>query len=179
METRWIKWVNSQNYKGDTEHECSLFYYYSFIQMAAIVNNGTMKNKPHLVYEGMSYILDRTTDVKTYWRCVKFSADQCRSRLHPCISTNAILKPPTEHTCKVNGTTAELRFFNEQIAYRAINIQEAPDAIITHCYTRKNRTHSSPGRSFVLFICSCIRSNIGTFTTTWYYKTSNTVVATK
>ena len=108
--------------------------------MATIANNGTTKNKPRLVYEGMSYIMDRTTETKTYWRCIKFSSDQCRSRLHTCISTNAILKPPTEHICKVNGTTSELRLFNEQIAYRAINTQEAPDAIITHCYTRKNRT---------------------------------------
>ena len=30
------------------------------------------RTKPRLVYEGMSYIMDRTTDAKTYGRCVKF-----------------------------------------------------------------------------------------------------------
>ncbi|CAF4499658.1 unnamed protein product [Rotaria socialis] len=94
----------------------------------------TTKNKPRLDHDGYSYIMDRSTSEKNYWRCIKYFSDQCHSRLHTCIFTNAIVKPPSEHTCKVNGTTLELRVFNELVADRAINTQETPDTIITNCY---------------------------------------------
>ncbi|CAF1633849.1 unnamed protein product, partial [Didymodactylos carnosus] len=48
--------------------------------------------------------------------------------------TNNIIKPPTEHICTIDGTTVELRKFDEQIAYRALHTQETPDMIITNCY---------------------------------------------
>ncbi|CAF1407048.1 unnamed protein product [Adineta ricciae] len=102
--------------------------------MATISNNGTTKNKPRLDLDGYSYIKDRSSDERTYWRCIKYSSDRCRSRLHTCILTNAIKKPPTKHTCKVDGTTLQLRVFNEHIAHRAVNTQETPDTIITNCY---------------------------------------------
>ena len=59
---------------------------------------------------------------------------QCGSRLYTCIITNKIVKPPTDHTCKFDGTTLELRKFDEQIISRALNTQETPDIIVTHCY---------------------------------------------
>jgi len=114
----------------------SLFYPCS--NMATIPNNGTTKNKPRLDYENHSYIMDRSTNEKTYWRCIKYSSDCCRSRLHTCNLTNAIVKPPSEHTCKIDGTTIELRIFNEQVAHRAVNTQETPDTIITNCYKGTN-----------------------------------------
>jgi hypothetical protein len=43
----------------------------------------------------------------------------CHSRLDTCILTNDIIKSPTEHTCKTDGTAFELRKFDEQIAHRA------------------------------------------------------------
>ncbi|CAF1533811.1 unnamed protein product [Adineta ricciae] len=102
--------------------------------MATISNCGTTKSKPRLDLDNHSYIVDRSKGEKTYWRCIKYSSDRCRSRLHTCNFTNAIKKGPTEHTCKINGTTVELRIFNESIAHRAINTQETPDTIITNCY---------------------------------------------
>ncbi|CAF2082278.1 unnamed protein product, partial [Rotaria magnacalcarata] len=54
--------------------------------------------------------------------------------IHVFPPTNVIVKPPSEHTCKVNGTTLELRVFNELVADRTINTQETPDTIITNCY---------------------------------------------
>ncbi|CAF1251013.1 unnamed protein product [Adineta ricciae] len=102
--------------------------------MATISNNGTTKNKPRLDLGGYSYIKDRSSDEKTYWRCIKYSLDRCRSRLHTCILTNAIKKSPTKHTCKVDGTTLQLRIFNEHIAHRAVSTQETPDTIISNCY---------------------------------------------
>ncbi|CAF3298248.1 unnamed protein product [Rotaria socialis] len=102
----------------------------------------TTKNKPRLDHDGYSYIMDRSTSEKNYWRCIKYFSDQCHSRLHTCIFTNAIVKPPSEHTCKVNGTTLELRVFNELVADRAINTQETPDTIITNCYKSKKKIFS-------------------------------------
>ncbi|CAF3208004.1 unnamed protein product [Rotaria socialis] len=43
------------------------------------------------------------------------------------ISTN-------EHICRVDGTTLQLRKFDEQVAHRAINTQETPDTIVTNFY---------------------------------------------
>ncbi|CAF4539884.1 unnamed protein product [Rotaria socialis] len=39
-----------------------------------------------------------------------------------------------EHICRVDGTTLQLRKFDEQVAHRAINTQETPDTIATNCY---------------------------------------------
>ncbi|CAF3622430.1 unnamed protein product [Rotaria socialis] len=110
----------------------SLFNHCS--HMATFLINGTTKNKPRLDCDGYSYIMDRSTNDKTYWRCIKYSSDCCRSRLHTCILTNTIVKPPSEHICKVDGTTLQLRMFNEHVAHRAVNTQETPDIIVTNCY---------------------------------------------
>ncbi|CAF1333385.1 unnamed protein product [Didymodactylos carnosus] len=101
--------------------------------MARISINGTTKQKARLDIDGFSYIKDRTTNEKTYWRCINYFSQNCRSRLHTCIITNNIVKPATEHSCKTDGTVSELRKFDEQIVYRALNTQETPDLIVTHC----------------------------------------------
>ena len=105
--------------------------------MATIVNFGTTKQKSRLDFNGYSYIMDRSTNEKTYWPCINYYSDHCRSRLHTCIFTNNIVKPPTDHICKFGGTTLEQRKFDEQIISRALNTQETPDIIITHCYKGK------------------------------------------
>ena len=107
--------------------------------MATISNNGTTKSSPHLNREGYSYIIDPSTNEKTYWGCIKYFSDCCRSRLHTCTLTNVIVKTATEHTCKVDGTTLQFRISNERVAHRALNTQETPDTIITSCYTGKNK----------------------------------------
>lgn len=112
--------------------------FYCCSNMTTIASNGTTKNKPRLDYDGYSYIMDRSTNDKTYWRCIKYSSDHCRSRLHTCILTNVIAKPPSEDACKLGGTTLQFRVFNEHIANGAINTQETPETIITSCYKGKN-----------------------------------------
>ncbi|CAF1526042.1 unnamed protein product [Adineta ricciae] len=69
---------------------------------------------------------------------------RCHSRLHTCIITNSILKPPTEHSCKSNAIAHEARVFSQQVAERALNTQETPEAIITNCY--KNMSDPSIAR---------------------------------
>ena len=85
---------------------------------ATISNNATTKNKPRLYHEGYSYIIDRPKNEKTYRRCIKYFSHHCRSRLHTCTLTYVIVKTPTEHTCKVDGTTLQLRIFNERVVHR-------------------------------------------------------------
>jgi hypothetical protein len=94
------------------------FNYHS-LNMATIPSSGTTQRKPRLDFDGFAYITNRVTSEETYWRCTKYSSDCCRSRLH---------------TCKVDGTTLQIRSFNEQIAHRAINTQEIPDIIVTNSY---------------------------------------------
>ncbi|CAF1271497.1 unnamed protein product [Adineta ricciae] len=52
--------------------------------MATISNCGTTKRKPRLDFDDHSYIVDRSKGEKTYWRCIKYSSDRSRSRLHTC-----------------------------------------------------------------------------------------------
>ncbi|CAF5196186.1 unnamed protein product, partial [Rotaria magnacalcarata] len=56
------------------------------------------------------------------------------SRLHTCIITNGVIKPPSELTCKTDGSSLEIRKFNEELVHRARNTQEMPDIIVTTCY---------------------------------------------
>ncbi|CAF3516011.1 unnamed protein product, partial [Rotaria sp. Silwood2] len=100
--------------------------------MAIISTFGTTKRKPLLDYNGFSYVKDRSTTEKIYWRCSRYSTQHCRSRLHTCIVTNNIVKPPTEHSCTFDGTTLELRKFHQQLIDRAKNTQEPPDIVITN-----------------------------------------------
>ncbi len=91
--------------------------------MATISTCGTTKQKPRLDYNGYSYVKDRSTTEKIYWRCIRFSTQRCHSRLHTCIITNNILKQPTEHTCKFDGTTLELHKFDVQLVDRARHLR--------------------------------------------------------
>lgn len=102
--------------------------------MATISNNGTTKQKPRLDFNGYSYIMDRSTNEKTYWRCINFYSHHCRSRLHTRINTDNIIKLPTVHSCVFDATLVELRKFDEQIIFRSLNTQETPEIILTHCY---------------------------------------------
>lgn len=102
--------------------------------MLTISHNGTTKQRPRLDLDGYSYVKDRITNEKIYWRCFKYSSDRCHSRLHTCLSSATVLKLPSEHCCKFDGTTNELRAFSQQVADRALNTQETPDTILTNCY---------------------------------------------
>lgn len=127
--------------------------------MATVSNNGTTKQKPCLDYNGYSYVMDRSTSEKTYWRCIKYSSDRCHSRLHTSVLTRDIVKPPTEHTCRVDGTTLELRKFCENIVDRALNTQETPDTIVTNCY-RGMHTKFLAANFTNIFFCIAIARSI-------------------
>jgi hypothetical protein len=127
--------------------------HYHSLNMATISSSGTTKRKPRLDYDGFSYVTDRVTSEKTYWRCIKYSSDRCRSRLHTCVLTNNIVKAPTEHTCKVDGTTLQIRSFNEQIAHRAINTQETPDSIVTNSYKGIHIGYTTNQFTNMFFFC--------------------------
>lgn len=102
--------------------------------MFTITEIGTTKQKPRLDFDGYSYVKDRTTNEKIYWRCIKYYSDRCHARLHTCLESKTILKHPAEHICKFDGTETQIRSFSQQVVDRALNTKEAPDAIITNCY---------------------------------------------
>jgi hypothetical protein len=106
--------------------------------MLKVSENTTTKQKPRLDLDGHSYIKDRSFGEKIYWRCINYKSECCHSRLHTCITANSILKPPTEHSCKSNAIAHEVRVFSQQVAERALNTQETPEAIITSCYRSKS-----------------------------------------
>ena len=99
-----------------------------------------------------SYIIDRSTNEKIYWRCMKYFSDRCRFRLHTCTLTNVSVKTPTEHTCKVDGTTLQLSIFNERIVHRALNTQETPDTTTTSCFRGKNKSFFFSNIFFYLLV---------------------------
>ena len=105
--------------------------------MTTISNNSRTRQKPPLDINGYSYIMNRSTSEKTYWCCIKSHSHHCHSRLHTCIITNNIIKPPIDHSCTFNGTTLEIRKFDQKISFRALITQETPDFIITHRYIGK------------------------------------------
>jgi hypothetical protein len=102
--------------------------------MIAISENGTSKQRPRLDLDGFSYVKDRTTNEKIYWRCIKYKSDNCHARLHTCLESTTILKQPTEHSCKINATESQIRLFSQQVADRALNTQETPETILSTCY---------------------------------------------
>lgn len=102
--------------------------------MLTISQQGTTKQRPRLDLDGFSYVKDRTTGEKIYWRCIKYKADNCHARLHTCLESTTILKNPGEHSCKVDATEKNIRLFSQQVAERALTTQETPEMIITQCY---------------------------------------------
>lgn len=102
--------------------------------MFVITQNGTLKQKPRLDLDGFSYVKDRTTDQKIYWRCINCKSDRCHARLHTCLESKTILKHPGDHTCKFDAVENQLRVFSQNIVDRALTTQETPDMIITNSY---------------------------------------------
>ena len=102
--------------------------------MLKISNKATSKQKPRWDLDGYSSIRDRSTENKTYWRCICYQSDRYRSRLHTCLVTDTVLKQPSEHPCTFDATAHPVRIFPQQSVERASQTQETPDLIISHCY---------------------------------------------
>ena len=95
---------------------------------------GTTKQRTRLDLDGFSFIKDRKTNEKIYWRCIKYKSDDCHARLHTDLESKRIVKYPGEHNCKCDALEHELRQFSQQVAYRALNTQETADTILTNSY---------------------------------------------
>lgn len=102
--------------------------------MFTVSQSGTSKQRPRLDLNGFSYVRDRVTCDKIYWRCIKYKSDHCHARLHTCLESKTILKQSGEHNCKFDATEHQIRQFSQQVADRALNTQETPNAIVTNCY---------------------------------------------
>ncbi|CAF2047910.1 unnamed protein product [Rotaria magnacalcarata] len=104
--------------------------------MFTISQSGTSKQRPQLDLDGFSYVRDRITSDKIYWRCIKYKSDHCHARLHTCLESKTILKHTGDHICKFDATENQVRQFSQQVTGRALNTQEDPDVIVTNCYKK-------------------------------------------
>ncbi|CAF3889741.1 unnamed protein product, partial [Rotaria sp. Silwood1] len=101
------------------------------------------KGRPLMVLDGYSYIRDRQTDEKTYWRCENHKKLNCHYRIHTCnFTTNTthanILKRNGVHTtsCHRDPIKISLRKFHEDLVDRAKNTQESTDTVLSKCLTQ-------------------------------------------
>ncbi len=125
--------------------------------MITISINGTTKQKPRLDMNGQSYMKYRSNSTKTYWRCIKYSRDLCHSRLHTCIITNNIIKPPIQYTCKVveKSLRTKLFFFflfKEKNYESSNDWYTAAESIVTKCMLKDS-----------IGFCLCVKKNISFF----------------
>ena len=103
----------------------------------------TAKGRPLMVIDGYSYIRDRQTDEKTYWRCGNHRKFNCHYRIHTCnFTTNAahanILKCNGVHTtsCHRDPLEISLRKFHEDLIDRTKTTQESNDIVLSKCLTQ-------------------------------------------
>ena len=82
------------------------------VKMFTVSQNSTSKQRPRLDLGGFSYVKDRTTNEKIYWRYIKYKSDHCHARLHTCLESTTILKQSDEHTCKFDATENQMRLFS-------------------------------------------------------------------
>ncbi|CAF1150874.1 unnamed protein product [Didymodactylos carnosus] len=97
----------------------------------------TTKDRPLMVDDGYSYVKDRQTDIKTYWRWENHIRFNCHCRLHTCNLTNDILERKSIHAYNCNRDTTKLvlRKFDEKLNKRATSTQKATDTILCQCLT--------------------------------------------
>ena len=95
-----------------------------FFNTAAVSNNGIIKPKSLLDIDKYSYIMDRSSTGKTYWRYIKYYFHYCHFRLYIYVITNNIIKPPKDHKCAFYGTTLTLRKLNEEIILCALQLKK-------------------------------------------------------
>ncbi|CAF4467107.1 unnamed protein product, partial [Didymodactylos carnosus] len=93
-----------------------------------------------MILDGYSYIQDRQTDEKTYWRCENHKTFNCHYRIHTCNSTNSqthvtIINRNGNHTTSCNSDPIKilLRKFHENVVDRAKNTQESTDTVLSQC----------------------------------------------
>ena len=56
----------------------------------------TSKNVPLFIHDGFSYIIDRQSDKKIYWKCEYAKKFKCHGRLHTNLN-NVFIKMVGEH----------------------------------------------------------------------------------
>ncbi|CAF4844442.1 unnamed protein product, partial [Rotaria sp. Silwood2] len=96
----------------------------------------TKRGRPLMIIDGYSYVQDRRTDDKTYWRCENHKTFNWHYRIHTCNSTITtthvkILKQNGNHTtsCNRDQIKISLRKFRENLVDRTHNTQESTDTV--------------------------------------------------
>ncbi|CAF2528246.1 unnamed protein product [Rotaria sp. Silwood2] len=103
----------------------------------------TKRGRPLMIIDGYSYVQDRRTDDKTYWRCENHKTFNWHYRIHTCNSTITtthvkILKQNGNHTtsCNRDQIKISLRKFRENLVDRTHNTQESTDTVLSQCISQ-------------------------------------------
>lgn len=103
--------------------------------MSMFTFSTTEKNKPLLLCKGFAYIIDKTTNDKTYWKCEHTRKFKCKGRIHTNETHTVLLHENDNHNHLGNPISKEIRIFEEKIRYRAINTNKATQNVIEYCLT--------------------------------------------
>ncbi|CAF4554165.1 unnamed protein product, partial [Rotaria sp. Silwood2] len=103
--------------------------------MSTFTLSTTQKNKPLLLSKGFSYIIDKITIDKTYWKCEHARKLKCKGRIHTNYINTILLYENDNHNHSGNAVSVEIRIFEEKVRDRAINSNETTQAVIDNCLT--------------------------------------------
>ncbi|CAF1571339.1 unnamed protein product, partial [Rotaria sordida] len=89
--------------------------------MAKFTLSTTQKNKSVLLPKGFSYIIDKTTIDKTYWKCEHARKLKCKGRVHTDYINTTLLYENDNHNHSDNEVSIEIRIFEGKVRDRVIN----------------------------------------------------------
>ncbi|CAF3766473.1 unnamed protein product [Rotaria sp. Silwood1] len=93
--------------------------------MSTFTTSSTPRNKSLLLSKGFSYIIDKVTIDKTYWKCEHARKPKCKGRVHSNYINSILLNENDKHNHNDNGVSIEIRiFYKKKVRDRAINSNE-------------------------------------------------------
>jgi hypothetical protein len=83
--------------------------------MSTFTLSTTQKNKSLLLCKGFTYIVDKKTDEKTYWKCEDAQKLKCKGRIHTNYINTVLLHENDNHNHLGNAISSEIRIFKEKV----------------------------------------------------------------
>jgi len=91
----------------------------------------TNKGKPLLNFNGYSYIIERRSELKTIWRCTKYTSEKCRGRAHTVDTKIVKINEDLEHAPDHSSTG--VRLSNEKLKKSAKETSLTTREVVTNC----------------------------------------------
>ncbi|CAF1052556.1 unnamed protein product [Didymodactylos carnosus] len=101
--------------------------------MATFSVSTTEKSKPLLLLNGYNYIVDRSNGSKIYWKCDQARKASCKGRVHTDNPSTTILYESDNHNHFGNAVSSDIRRFEENVRFRALNTNEGTQSILDNC----------------------------------------------